>query len=162
MKPIPAPVLVLGIGNRLLGDDAVGLVLLEALAEQYAGDGGQIEFVDGGTQGLSLLGLLDSRRGVLILDAVSLGDTPGTVHVLRGDQVTSPIRKVPTAHGSSARELLNAGLLLGQLPPQVMVVGIEPAEVRTQIGLSASVVASLGSAISLATETLSVMHSSLR
>ena len=74
------PVLALGLGNLLLGDDAVGLRLLEMLQAESADP--RVEFVDGGTQGISLTGYLANRRGVLVLDAIGLGAAPRTVHVL--------------------------------------------------------------------------------
>ncbi|MHC4948648.1 MAG: hydrogenase maturation protease [Planctomycetota bacterium] len=76
-----APVLVLGLGNLLLRDDGVGLTLLARLRDEHAALPG-VEWLDGGTQGLALLGRLAGRRGLLVLDAVALGDAPGTVHVL--------------------------------------------------------------------------------
>lgn len=139
-----AQTLVLAIGNRLLQDDAVGLELL-GITEQLFPDSVTIEFVDGGTVGLGLLGYLDDRKRVIILDAVSLGDKPGTIHVLSADEVMniSPGEKCPTAHGSGAAELLRAATLLGSLPDDVSIVGIEPETVRTGIGLSDAVQRSL-------------------
>jgi len=58
-----APVLALGLGNLLLGDDGIGLRLVEKLAEEN-GFGDAVEFVDGGTQGLALLGCLADREAV--------------------------------------------------------------------------------------------------
>src|ERR1039457_4189410 len=85
VAPARAPVLVLGLGNLLLSDDAAGLHL-EAALQAERGDSPQVEFVDGGTQGLALLDYLSNRRAVLVLDAVGLGAEPGSVHVLRGDR----------------------------------------------------------------------------
>ena len=81
-----APVLVLGLGNLLLQDDGVGLKLLEAVSDSEP-FGEEVEFVDGGTQGLALLGYLGGRKLTLILDAVGLGQAPGTVHMLRGAEI---------------------------------------------------------------------------
>ena len=64
-----APLLVLGLGNMLLSDDGFGLVLLAELARGHAQDH-TIEFLDGGTLGTALLGELEGRRALLILDAV--------------------------------------------------------------------------------------------
>src|ERR1035437_72962 len=81
-----APILVLGLGNLLLSDDAAGLHLEAALlAERGATD--PVEFVDGGPQGLPLLHCRANRRGVVGLDAVGLGAEPGSVHVLRGPAI---------------------------------------------------------------------------
>ena len=82
-SPARAPVLVLGLGNLLLGDDAAGLRLLAAVEREGARWGDSVEFVDGGTQGLALLGQLSGRRAAVFLDAVGVGAAPGMVHVLR-------------------------------------------------------------------------------
>jgi len=131
-----APVLALGLGNLLLGDDGIGLRLVEKLAEEN-GFGDAVEFVDGGTQGLALLGCLADREAVLVLDAVGLGGEPGTVHVLRGpamEQIRA--RRASTAHEGNALELFATARVLGLGWNEVAVVGVEPASVRTGIGLS--------------------------
>jgi len=136
-----ADILVLGLGNLLLGDDALGLRLLEALASERSA----AEFLDGGTRGLALLPYLAHRRALIILDAVALGAPPGTVHRLQGDTLSA--HRAVTAHGSNALELLAAARLLGDLPPFVTIIGIEPACIRTGIGLSPAVEAAIPEAL---------------
>ena len=75
-----APILVLGIGNTLLMDDGVGVLLVEEFRCLSSLPADEVEFLDGGTQGLALLGRMAGRRALVILDAVNLGATPGTVH----------------------------------------------------------------------------------
>jgi hydrogenase maturation protease len=143
----------MALGNLLLGDDGVGLVLLERVAK-HADWGPAVELLDGGTAGLALLGALDDRSGVLLLDAVGLGAAPGTVHVMALDQVLGMGRKAGTAHEGNAGELLQAAMLLGSLPAKVVVVGVEPELVRTGIGLSESVTAALDAATAIAVREL--------
>lgn len=131
-----AATLVLGLGNLLLGDDGVGLRLLAEL-ERRRNWGPGIEFIDGGTQGLALLGYVSGRRALLLLDAVALGAPPGTVHLLGTAEVEAlGAARAATAHEGSARELLATARLLGECPAEIVVVGIEPEQVRTGIGLS--------------------------
>jgi len=145
-------VVVLGIGNSLLGDDGAGLELLEGL--RAAGDcSAAIEWVDGGTLGLALLGVLEARRALLILDAVQMGSPPGTIHVL-GREELMKLRSGATAHETGAIQLLNAAALVGDLPGQFAVVGIEPAVLRTGIGLSDGVRAALPLAVERAKSIL--------
>lgn len=150
--PARAPILVLGLGNLLLADDAVGLSLVNALS---AGSHPQIEFIDGGTQGLALLGQLENRQALLICDAASLGAEPGTVHLLQGEEIWSLRANRPgSAHEGNALGLLQAARLLGIEPPSVTVIGIEPALLSTQIGLSPQVAAALPQALQLARDVL--------
>jgi len=146
------PVLVLGLGNQLLGDDAIGLVLADAVRRAKSADA-RIEVVDGGTQGLALLGRLDGRRGVLLLDAFSDGSKPGTVHCV-ADPLEAAAARAFGAHGSTAGELLAAARMTGVLPDACVLVGVEPAVVQTRIGLSAPVRGALPEALVVALRIL--------
>jgi len=129
---------VLGLGNLLLSDDGVGLRLLEELSSSKAAVWGkEVEFLDGGTQGLALIGEFGARRGVVILDAVRTGTKPGTVHVFRA--LSGPYVRSTTAHEGNARELMATAALLGESPDHLAVVGVEPGRLDTGIGLSDSV-----------------------
>jgi hydrogenase maturation protease len=151
-----APVLVLALGNRLLEDDAAGIVLLESLRpEAERRWGTRVDLVDGGTQGLALLGILEGRAAVVFLDAAALDAAPGTVHLLRGDDLLDRAAGPgTTAHETSAADLLRAASLIGDLPPRITLVGIEPEQVRTGLGLTARVEASLPEARRLAFEEI--------
>ena len=152
---MPAPLLVVGIGNRLLSDDGVGLDLMQRLRDTFAGRDG-IEFIDGGTLGLALLGFLDGRRAILFLDAVAMGDPPGTVHVLDADAIKNGSRggNGGTAHESGAIQLIAAASLIGELPAHVYVLGVEPQSTRTGVGLSPVVAASLPQALTASGELI--------
>ena len=96
--------------------------------------------MDGGTQGLALLGEFEQRKAVVFLDAVRLGDTAGAVHVLKGqDLIEMGGGRATTAHEGSAPQILTALQLLGEVPREVAMVGIEPEQIQTGIGLSAPV-----------------------
>src|ERR1035441_3182022 len=152
--PARAPVLVLGLGNLLLSDDAAGLHL-EAALKLERGASPQVEFVDGGTQGLALLDYLSNRRAVLVLDAVGLGAEPGSVHVLRGPAIDGlRVQRATTAHEGNALELLAVARLLGDEAAESGVMGGEPAIVATGIGLSPEVTAGLGEAMERARAVL--------
>ena len=147
-----APVLVLGIGNTLLADDGVGLEVLELLRPELADDP-RIELVDGGTQGLMLLGLLEGRQSLLLLDAIQLGAAPGHVHHVSAAQRLSFPRGTG-AHAGNASELLDAAHLLGSLPARVELVGVEPSDLSTRVGLSPVVDAALPAALAVARSEL--------
>jgi len=147
------PILVLGVGNALLGDDGAGLLLLSELALDHEDWGDGVEFLDGGTQGLALLDRIADRRALLVLDAVALGAEPGTVHVLNRWN-RSDVR-ASTAHESNVAELLQTSTLLGECPHHVTIVGIEPERIATGIGISAPVASAMGCALAAARRELS-------
>src|SRR5271166_968175 len=130
------PVLVLGLGNVLLGDDGFGPRLVREVGELYAGFPA-VECIDGGTQGLALLGYLNGREALIILDALADGKTPGAVTVLERSEVLDfEVTRSTTAHEGNAGELLAAAQLLDELPDRVFLVGVEPERVRTELDLS--------------------------
>ncbi len=147
--PIPGsvktkPILVLGVGNLLLRDDGAGLELLSCLRRDADRWGEDVEFLDGGTGGLALLGEVSGRRAVVVLDAVRTGAEAGTVHILRTrDLLTFGQTRVSTAHESNATELFRVSELLGERAEELVAIGIEPDVLETGIGLSEKV----GSAI---------------
>ena len=135
-----APVLLLAIGNPLMADDGAGQEILSRLESAATEWGTGVELVDGGTQGLALLGKFEKRRAVVFLDAVRLGSKAGAVHVLTGEELVQMGRRPATsAHEGSAPDILRALQLLGETPEEVALVGIEPERVETRIGLSAAV-----------------------
>ena len=156
----PAPLLVLALGNTLLRDDGLGQELARLLEGELRGREGEVELLDGGTQGMALLGRLEGRTGVLLLDAVARGAPPGTVHAFDGRELlASPRPRGTTAHEGSAEDLLRLAALVDLLPPQVRVVGIEPAEVRTGLGLSDTVRSALPAALTEARRALASLRS---
>lgn len=148
-------ILVLGLGNPLLGDDGAGLVMLEGLTRHQAWPDG-IEFVDGGTWGLSLLPDICDADSVLVLDAVRSGSDPGTVVRGEDDAIPRWYSGPLSPHQIDLREVLAAAELMGGLPSRLAVVGIEPQSVEDlHVGLSPLVVRSLHRAVDEAAGVLS-------
>jgi len=138
-----------------MADDGAGQELLARLAPEVSGWGPQVEFVDGGTQGLALMGLFEGRKAVVFLDAIALGDKPGAVHVLDGKELMGMgARRATTAHEGSAPQILSALELLGETPKEIRMIGVEPERVSLGIGLTSSVRGSLGVAASFARITI--------
>jgi hydrogenase maturation protease len=154
-------IVAIGLGNVLLRDDGVGVRVIEALGAVGAGDPGALpagtRTLDGGTLGLDLLSALEGARAVLFVDAVDLGDAPGTVRVLHDDELTAA--GGPRAGSGASRttglgELLAVACLLGRLPPAVALVGVQPGDIDLGLTLSAPVLAALPVAVEAARREL--------
>ena len=161
-----APLLVLGLGNRLLRDDGFGLELLERLRSEYESQRAEeleprqtVDFVDGGTLATRLLAELEGRRAVLILDALS-DPVAGRVQRL-DDPMSRPAPRGVGAHGANASGLLAAAWLSGDLPESVVLVGAAPLELHTGIGLSPRLQGALPQALELARATLDELRARL-
>lgn len=142
---------VLGIGNPLMGDDGVGITLLEGLMSLDLEQ--DVEFVDGGTIGLSLLPLVLDAGSLLVLDAVS-DPVPGTVVHLSGDQLPRLLHMKLSPHQVGLLDVLAICRLLGSEPSRIAVVGIAPAFVDMRLGLSPEVGAAVPQALDLARRVL--------
>ena len=129
---------MLGLGNPLLGDDGAGLVALEQL-EQAMGPQGGLEFVDGGTQGVYLLPYLENREKLLILDAVDFGERPGQVGTF--DPMCIPLGVGPklSPHQAGFEEVLGLLELLGHVPKESVLLGVQPKSLRLGDPLSEEV-----------------------
>jgi len=154
-EPLSTPVLVLGLGNLLLRDDGVGLELLRRLEADTAPSDG-VEFLDGGTQGIALLPWMAGRRALLILDAIALGEPPGTVHMHEGPDLPQAPPGL-SAHEGNFGELLATAQLIGDLPETIQLVGIEPDEISTGIGLSPAVVEAMPRGVESARRALEAL-----
>ncbi|MDP3000913.1 MAG: hydrogenase maturation protease [Bryobacterales bacterium] len=154
-----APILVLGIGNTLLMDDGVGVRLVEEFRRLGTLPADEVEFLDGGTQGLSLLGRLAGRRALVILDAVKLGAAPGTVHCLTLEQALYSGSRPATDDEGNAGELLRMAMMLGDLPDRVAVIGVEAASLETGLGLSEPVRQAMPAAMDAAREAITAARS---
>lgn len=119
-----SPLLVLGLGNPLMGDDGAGLLILDALKRALAPDE-RIALEDGGTLGMTLLPLIEDARAVVLLDAAHTGAAPGTVIVRRDGELPGFFSHILSPHQIGLREVLGAAQLCGTLPGHLALVGIE-------------------------------------
>lgn len=150
--PVRSGKTVLGIGNPIMGDDGIGIVLLGEL--MAAGLERPVEFADGGTIGMSLLPLVEDAGSLLILDAVATDEPPGTLVHLTGDQLPRLIRAKISAHQVGLLDALAGARLRGIEPDRIAVVGITPADINIRVGLTPVVSASIGQAVGLARHVL--------
>jgi hydrogenase maturation protease len=118
--------LVLGIGNVLWADEGFGVRTVAALNEGWSLPEG-VTLMDGGTQGLYLLPAVQSARRMLVFDAIDYGLAPGTLQVIRDDDIPSylGIGKM-SLHQSSFQEVLSLAKLSGKAPDRAVLVGVQP------------------------------------
>ena len=125
-------VCVIGLGNILLQDDAVGVRAIEAIKKSYRLDP-QIDLLDGGTAGLDLLPVIEGYEKVLFIDAVDAGEAPGTIVIVEGNAVPSFLAAQGSVHHVGLSDLLFAARMAGSLPAEICLIGIQPESVA--IGL---------------------------
>ena len=149
-------ILVAGVGNVFLRDDAFGVEVVRLLAERPHPPGVQIR--DYGIRGVHLAyELLDGYDLFVLVDAAPRGKAPGTVTVLEvdlsglEDQDAQP---VIDAHSLTPDAIFGLLSSLGGRPGRSLVVACEPAEVDPGMGLSDPVRAALPHAVRAVEEIL--------
>lgn len=120
-RPLPSPrgVLVLGVGNLLLGDEGVGVHAVRAMEGEAWPDG--VTLLDGGTGGFHLLSLFEEYSRIVLVDATMDGRPPGTVRLIR-PRFASDYPRTLSAHDIGLKDLVEAAALLGLKPEVVLVV----------------------------------------
>ncbi|HYL99981.1 MAG TPA: hydrogenase maturation protease [Blastocatellia bacterium] len=105
--------LILGVGNVLMGDEGIGVNVVRAIEQMGVSEG--VECMDGGTGGFHLLGPMQEAGKVVLIDATIDGARPGTVRRLR-PRFSSDYPRTLTAHDIGLKDLLDAFYLLGDEP----------------------------------------------
>jgi hydrogenase maturation protease len=108
-----ASVLVLGVGNVLMGDEGVGVHAIRRLERESAMPG--VRLLDGGTGGVNLLAEFDEVRAMILIDATRDGRADGTISYLFPRRVTELPRGLG-AHDFGLKDLFAASALLGRHP----------------------------------------------
>lgn len=139
----PSPdTLVVGLGNPLRGDDGIGPHAIQMLLAQALPEG--VEVVEGGTQGLGLVSLMEGWRRVILVDAANVGQSPGgfvrftpqEARLMGSDQPIS-------VHNAGLREALLLAETLELLPDEIVIYGMQPANLDWDDGLSPQVEAAM-------------------
>jgi hydrogenase maturation protease len=148
--------LVLGIGNLLWADEGFGVRCVEALHERWELPA-SVQVLDGGTQGLYLVSDVGAADRLLVFDALDYGDPPGTLRVVRGDEVPrfAGVKKM-SLHQTGFQEVLAAASLLDRSPQEVTLIGVQAAQLEDFGGsLTPLVAGRLDEALALAVAELS-------
>lgn len=113
---------ILGIGNILKGDDAVGPFLCEQLAGKVSA-----EVIDAATVPENYIRKIVGKnpQTLLVIDAIDFGASPGTIRVFEPSQLNSI---AISTHTLSPR--LFVELITGQIDVDVRFIGIQPAQVE--------------------------------
>lgn len=111
-------ILVLGIGNVLLGDEGIGVHAVRILGEKTWP--GHISFMDGGTGGFHLLSIFQQYKRIILIDATLDGNQPGKVSLLK-PAYARDFPQTLSAHDIGLKDLVQSSALLGFLPEIYLV-----------------------------------------
>lgn len=145
--------LVMGVGNPLMGDEGVGPRVVEWLRSRFE-FGGDVDVVDAGTMGFTILNLFEAVDRVLVIDAVDgSGHPPGTVLLLSPEDM-APNQVLHSLHDLRLTDVLDAARLVG-MDPEVTCIGVQVERiVQWQVELAPVVEASIEPAARAALDIL--------
>ena len=147
------PVLVLGLGNVLCGDDGAGVIAAHRLRREWIVPP-WVRIVDGGTLGLDLLALIAASDAVILVDAVNADAPPGTLVRLTGDDVGPAVHDRLSPHQIGVADLLSGVTLCDRYPAEVVIVGVVPQTTELMLGCSGPVAAAIDGLVDAAVDEL--------
>ena len=138
MKKIEqAKVVILGIGNLLLGDDGLGVHFVQMLNKDDL-DYADLEIIDGGICP-EIVSFVEDAYKLIIVDAIKGGEEPGTIYRFSIDDVMMDPPPRLSLHQVDLIHSLNILRLLGTEPRDTIILGIEPKNVGWGLELSPEV-----------------------
>ena len=121
---VPFRIGLLGLGNLMRTDDAVGMLTLRQLTEDCRLPK-TVRVIEGETLGLDLLDRVHGISHLLALDAVDTGAEPGTLVRFAGPALDSlPVSK--SVHLLGFSDLMNVLRLMDAAPVEVVLLGVQP------------------------------------
>jgi hydrogenase maturation protease len=129
---------IFAVGNSFYGDDGIGAAVLDEIRQNDHFPGADL--VDVHTDALALLDHLVGGETNVIVDAAQMGLEPGAAVGFRPDEVRMKIKSDHLSmHGFGLAEAFDLAGQLGRMPEDVLIVGVEPARVEINRGLSDAV-----------------------
>jgi hydrogenase maturation protease len=134
------------LGNPLRGDDGIGAAVITQL--ERMGLPPSVELLDGGTAGLETVLLMQGYERVIVVDAAEMGKPAGTIVRFTLDEVRLGTRDMylrGTLHYAGLAEALALAEAMDMMPPELMVIGVQPHEIDWELALSDAVAAAVPS-----------------
>lgn len=160
MRSISAKTVVLGLGNILHCDDGAGPQAIRRLRADPRVPTG-VSLVEGGTLGLELLPYVWDCARLIVIDAVDVGQSPGTLVRMSGEDLNT-LPGSSNVHQLGVSDLLVALRMLAERQPDVVLLGVQPGSTDWSCELSSCVAASIDSLVEATIrELVSIQHTSV-
>lgn len=147
LSPAPEPgtstndILILGIGNFLMGDEGIGPQFIHEMARRQV-DFPRADIMDGGVGGFTLMSHFDAYDTVIFIDATMDSQPSGTVTLIK-PRFSSDFPKALSAHDFGLKDMVESMYLLGHVP-QLYLFTISIAEIAPMtVEMSPAVMASI-------------------
>lgn len=138
-----------------MSDDGVGVRVVQRLQDDYRLPP-QVTILDGGTLGLDLLPWLEGVAQLLVVDAMETGGPPGTLRRLTGVDIPIALKTKLSPHQMGLQDLLSVAELQGFAPQEMVLWGVQPAEIKMGLELSKPVAAQLDTLVAKVLQELAL------
>ena len=143
MSAASAKTVVLGLGNILHGDDGAGAQAVSRLRADPRVPA-DVSLVEGGTLGLELLPYVWDCARLIVIDAIDVGESPGTLVRMSGEELNT-LPGNSSVHRLGVSDLLLALRMLAEREPQVVLLGVQPGSTDWSCELTSCVAATIDS-----------------
>jgi len=126
---------IVGIGNILQKDDGLGVYAATYLYKNYDFSE-DIEIINGGVEGIHLFNVLEDNSHIVILDCLQLNDIPASIYAIPAKEISGYGLNNGGAHEIGILQCMDMMELQGKELPESIVIGIIPASVTFEFGLS--------------------------
>jgi hydrogenase maturation protease len=144
---------VLGIGNTILTDEAAGVRAAMALEGAYQIPD-NVQVIDGGTSGMEMIEDLSDLDLLIVIDVVKTSAAPGTVVKIAGDDIPVFFRRKLSPHQIALPDVLASLELLGTMPQEIVVLGVEPVSLELGMEMTPTVADKIGTLVDMAVAEL--------
>ncbi len=145
---------VIGVGNDLMGDDAIGPHIVRELIKRKVLPE-EVLLIDEGRGGMRLVHHIKDIDRVIIIDAADIGKDPGEYVVFRPEEVES----IKDLSGTNIHEwdllkMLELSKMLGECPEEVLILAIQPKDLKLGEEISTELLERVGEYIKEVLELL--------
>ena len=141
---------VIGIGNALRGDDAIGPLVIEKLTGDK--DSLPVILIDAGSDAFTMLEHLMESDPLLIIDCAKMGKKPGEIKMFNVDEASiAQAAKVISLHGFGFGDVYRMAKGMGEVAP-CKIIGVEPKSIAFDTNLSDEVKNSIPKILNLINE----------
>ncbi|MGD0637700.1 MAG: hydrogenase maturation protease [Nitrososphaerales archaeon] len=152
--PLEGKQVVVGLGNRYMTDDGIGIRVAEELRGRELG--GRVLVFEYQTLELSLLWQLRGASRIVVVDALRSGGSAGTVSTYSITPREGPLLELPSPHAIQLHDTFDLANLSGMLPCPVTLIGVEPSSCDPGEGLTQAVSAAIQPAVDAVVQALEI------
>lgn len=132
---------ILGLGNPLFQDEGLGIHVVHQLMQEKIAE--RVELIDGGTDAMSLLGIVEEANHLLIIDAVDGGLPPGSIRRAAGHEIPIFMSARLSPHQIGFQEVLAIAGIRRRQPSHLVLIGVQPLSTNWGTELTPPVIKSL-------------------